>query len=379
MRQVDPERTGARRVLSIDFWRGLALLTIFVNHMPGNAFERFTHRNVGFSDATEVFVLLAGVAVAFVYLPLFRAGRGMAGAFRILQRAFQLYMAQIVLVILSAAVIARTVAITGDLRFYEMLSLDVLINDTVESLMGLATLGLQPAYLNILPVYIALLAAAPVLLFVRVRLGRAALLLASGALYVAAQLLWLNVPTYPVGGWWFLNPFAWQLLFVIGILLGERIASGEPRGAPTLLDAAALLYVLLSAVWIVSGFRPEFSPSWLPRFAFEFDKTYLTLPRLLHVLALALVVSRLPLERWLAQSRSAWPFVVLGRHSLSVFSLGTILAIIGQMIRTQTGNDIAVDSVLVGGGILIQLCLAGVLEWQRSRSPSSSPASSPAR
>jgi OpgC protein len=30
----------------IDFWRGFALVTIFINHIPGNYFERFTFRNV---------------------------------------------------------------------------------------------------------------------------------------------------------------------------------------------------------------------------------------------------------------------------------------------------------------------------------------------
>ncbi len=27
---------------AIDFWRGFALITIFINHIPGNTFERYT-------------------------------------------------------------------------------------------------------------------------------------------------------------------------------------------------------------------------------------------------------------------------------------------------------------------------------------------------
>jgi len=362
------------RVLGVDFWRGFALLTIFVNHMPGNAFERFTHRNFGFSDATEVFVLLAGVAVSMVYLPQFRAagaGAGAASSFRILQRAFQLYMAQIVLVVLSAAVIARSVRITGDLRFYEMLNFDILIQDTVEALMGLATLGLQPSYLNILPVYIVLLAAAPAMLWLLARFGRGALLAASGTVYVGAQLLWLNIPTFPSGGWWFLNPFCWQFLFAIGIVIGEAVASGRPILLPPALHAASFALVGVAAVWIASGFHPAWNPQWLPRFLWEFDKTYLTMPRLLHALALAYVISLLPLRSWLARSALANAVVVLGRHSLSIFCLGTILAIIGQMIRTQTDGSVLADAALVGGGILAQILLAGVLEWHRSRNASS--------
>ena len=41
----------------IDFWRGFALVTIFINHIPGIYFERFTFRNVSLSDSAELFVL----------------------------------------------------------------------------------------------------------------------------------------------------------------------------------------------------------------------------------------------------------------------------------------------------------------------------------
>lgn len=49
---------------AIDFWRGFALLTIFVNHVPGNAFEPFTYSHFSISDAAELFVFLAGWAIA---------------------------------------------------------------------------------------------------------------------------------------------------------------------------------------------------------------------------------------------------------------------------------------------------------------------------
>ena len=47
----------------IDFWRGFALLTIFVNHIPGNFFERFTFHNISIFDSAELFVFLAGWAM----------------------------------------------------------------------------------------------------------------------------------------------------------------------------------------------------------------------------------------------------------------------------------------------------------------------------
>ena len=35
----------------IDILRGLALVSIFINHIPGNVLEPFTHKNFGLSDS----------------------------------------------------------------------------------------------------------------------------------------------------------------------------------------------------------------------------------------------------------------------------------------------------------------------------------------
>jgi hypothetical protein len=47
-----------RRDHRVDFLRGWALVEIFINHIPGNFYERFTHRNFGFSDFRAVVRLL---------------------------------------------------------------------------------------------------------------------------------------------------------------------------------------------------------------------------------------------------------------------------------------------------------------------------------
>src|SRR5690606_23378923 len=101
-----------------------------------------------------------------------------------------------------------------------------------------------------------------------------------------------------------------------------------------------------------------------PRFVWDISyKTNLILPRLLHVLALAYVLAYLPIERWLAGSAFARPLVVTGRHALPVFCVGTVLAFGAQLVRAQEGGGAALDIVLISGGILAQLILAGVLEW----------------
>ena len=58
---------AANRIDGIDFWRGFALLTIFIDHLPENIFQRVTQGNFGFSDAAELFVFLSGASVALAY------------------------------------------------------------------------------------------------------------------------------------------------------------------------------------------------------------------------------------------------------------------------------------------------------------------------
>ena len=38
---------------SVDFWRGFALATIFINHIPGIFLERYTFRHYSLSDAAS--------------------------------------------------------------------------------------------------------------------------------------------------------------------------------------------------------------------------------------------------------------------------------------------------------------------------------------
>ena len=79
----------------IDVLRALALLSIFINHIPGNVLEPFTHKNFGLSDSAEAFVLLAGVASAFAYFPRFYAGAIALPFAKIAKRVVVLYVAHV--------------------------------------------------------------------------------------------------------------------------------------------------------------------------------------------------------------------------------------------------------------------------------------------
>lgn len=71
----------------IDVFRALALLTIFINHVPGTIYEHFTHKNLGFSDSAEAFVLISGMAVALAYGSKFVSGNRLVLSLKMWRRA----------------------------------------------------------------------------------------------------------------------------------------------------------------------------------------------------------------------------------------------------------------------------------------------------
>lgn len=364
-KQQASRKAGGARVLSIDFWRGFAIVTIFINHIPGNLFEAYTHKNFGFSDAAELFVLLAGIAAAFAYLP----GLSVSPArtvMRIGLRAWTLYMAHLTLIAVCGAIVAYAVLVTEDTRLLEATQFDQIMGNPLSATLGVATLGMQPAYLNILPLYIVLLVIAPAMMSL-VRVSPWLALLASGAIYTGAQLLELTLPAYPASEAWYFNPFAWQLLFVTGLCIGSVLGAGRRIVVGNLLLAASVAYVLLALVWWRMGWIIDLSP--VPRFLWDFDKTNLSLPRVLHVLALACIVARLPIEAMLRRTGVGKPLILLGRHSLPVFCVGTALGMVAVPVRASELGHPALDLLIIPGGIVVQLALAWVLEWYRG-SPS---------
>jgi hypothetical protein len=354
---------GAARVSSVDLWRGFALVTIFVNHIPGNALESLTHKNFGFSDASETFVLLAGVAAAFAYLPKFLAGDGLRSTLKVVLRAFHLYLVHLAILCVAGAIIVAAALRTDDIRIAEAMQFDLFLAAPGPALIGFVTLGHQPAFLNILPLYVLMLLFAP-LLMLGMRIAPAVTLVGSASLYVVTQLLDLKPPSYPLEGAWFFNPFAWQFLFAIGLVVGHRLASGRPANPPGWLVWLSAAYLAGALIWSRTGLFLDHA--WgLPHFVWDFDKANLHLPRLLHALALAVVVSRLPMERWIARFRALQPLVLMGRQSLAVFGLGTVLSLLAQALRIAVGGEMMLDMLLISSGLLLQVVLAWVLEWNR--------------
>lgn len=353
----------------IDLLRGLALAMIYINHVPGTIYEHYTSRNFGFSDAAEAFVFIAGISGALAYGRYYVPGKTffLAGVWRAWGRVWMLYMAQIVIVVLVTAFVAAMLRYG---HFPNMMAADgfrKLVNDPLSVLIGLPILGHQYGYINILPLYMVLLAIAPVLLWAGQRWPWRTFAV-SVAVWFTAGYIRVNFPTYPLGGGWFLNPFSWQLIFVGGMLTGLAMTRGE-RFVPVKkwLVALAAAYLIVSLVWMQVPAVKSMGNAvmvWLsqlgaPRIITNFNKSYAELPRLLHIFALAYVVSVLP---WFKKGSGAWYFEwlsVMGRQSLPIFALGTVLSFVGKgILRYNAPSGPLLQFAVIFGGLAILIAFA---------------------
>ena len=361
----------AARDARLDVFRGLALVMIFINHAPRNYLENFTNRNFGFSDAAEGFVFMSGIAAGIAYSGYFRRDDPVEGITRVLRRVWTLYQVHILITVIALAIAAAAAHWFGAPEMMRKHGIWTLVTDPLGFLIGVPLLGHQLGYVNILPLYLVLLLLVPPVIWAGLRWPLVVLGL-SATLWLVAGIMALNLPNYPQGGGWFLNPFSWQLLFVIGVLTGVAHKAGQ-RFVPVLpwLFWLAAGFLLLSLVWmkwpefaaIMRGGLRAAQDAGVPVVMTGFNKSYLAAPRLLHILALAYVLSCLPAVRRLCTTTLAAPLALLGQQALPVFALGTVLAFAIQSVKTVTGEDFVLDTVLIVTGLLAQLGLAAAKQY----------------
>lgn len=346
----------------IDVFRALALLTIFINHVPGTAFEHFTHKNFGFSDSAEAFVLISGVAVGLAYGQKFQPGSRMLITIKALRRAGTLYVAHIMTTVATLAIFSAAALHFARPDLLKLINIQMIIEDTPEALVGIATLGHQIGYNNILSVYAAVFLMVPLFLFIG-SISLSLMVGVSGTLWLLAGLYQVAPKDFPADGFWFLNPLSWQFLFVIGMAAMLHVKRGGRIVFNPWLAGAAASYILISLAWVRIPLWGVDTSLGLPAVLTGFDKTFLSLTRLLHVLSLAYLIAAIPALSNLARTRVDNPLAVLGKHSLPVFIAGTLLAMIAQVAKIVDPGGLLDDTVLIATGIALQFGFAYYLEW----------------
>ncbi|MDJ1504428.1 OpgC domain-containing protein [Xanthocytophaga agilis] len=348
------------RIVQLDGLRGLFIILITINHV-NTPLTEFTYQPLGYVSAAEGFVFLSGLVAGLVYYKrLARTGlrKVVVGA---IQRARTIYIYHLISLFIVCAV--GYYSIIHYHYWTEVLTR--FFQTPVQSLVLSLFLLYQPDFLDILPLYCLLLLSLPFLMY-QFRKGNSRWVLAVsigiwgmsqlglGLSYKATKLLASYLPGAELS---YMDIFAWQILFVAGVYLAYRRASGNELRVPSYMiwPAIAIITVLTLNRFNVLGKTEDMWWNLI-------DKHRLGPLRLINFGALVIVIDFL-MRSYRGLFAQSW-LVILGKHSLQVFSLHIVLIfLLLPMVAYYSDNNSIALLALVG---FILVCLY-LLAWVRER------------
>ena len=355
----------ARRDVRVDFFRGLALLIIYIDHVHPNLLASFTLQRFAFLDAADVFVFISGYVIGMVYTKELWRGGLKACCQKAAQRWMLIYRWHIA-VSLGTLLILECFALRG--IYASMPGLNAFLQAPFRTLLSIVGLVHTTDLLSILPLYLVLTVLAPFAVYF---LDKASglFLLASASVYAAIQ--WTAFHGAPGGHpWFFLNPLAWQFLFVLGIWLGGERLRGRrwtmsSKGWVTALCAIATFCLAWIAVAIsvhrfARLFHTEFWLTALPGLLALCNKTNFAPLRLFNLVLVLPLVGRISSQGRFWQTRMAKAVIRCGENSIEVFSAGVILSYTATLILVRAPlNLLTMAGVnVVGCGLLVMTAAA---------------------
>ena len=358
------------RDIRLDLFRGLALWFIFVDHIPTNVVSWLTVRNYGFSDATEIFVFISGYTAVIAYSRMMQREGWVRSAAKISRRVWQLYVAHILLFVAFSAQIVWVSIARDTPGLIEEMELHGLGENPYRAMLEAALLKFRPVNLDVLPLYIVLLATFPLILPLVMR-WPFAVLAGSLVLYAATCHFGWNLPAYPENKVWYFNPLAWQIVFHLGAacaVLGSRLAWLDRWRWQ--ISTAAGLFLVFAAIIALSwqyNWLGRLIPDWIGRIIYPIDKTNIDILRVLHFLALAwLVRVAVPMDAKFLDWPALRPLRRCGEHSLLVFCLGTFLALTAQTIVTHFEESLVSQVSVSLAGLVIMSLAAYWASWSKT-------------
>lgn len=342
------KKPARRRDHRIDALRGIALIMMFLDHMPQNILNQFTLRNFGFADAAEIFILLAGYSSWLAYGRSFPKNGTRKTLEKVGRRVVTLYLAQIVMsvfYILTIHVWEMKYKINPDFIEPEL-------HYGFHDVLSILALRSLPSNLNILPIYMVLISLFP-LIYLCITRAKYLLLTFSILVWGCTNLIpSVNFPNWLDPDGWYFDPFAWQLLFVLGIcfsISAEKHSGNLIRSTP--LRIACGLCIIISFLRIYTPLL-DFIP--VP----AQDKSILSPLRLLYVLSLFYVVQTSTLSETFARSPVGQIFCAFGRNSLTVFVWSTIIDLVGRLFIFEFHAGAPVQILIDALGIAFMYALS---------------------
>jgi hypothetical protein len=359
---IAPEKIGEQidRDLRLDACRGIALWFIFLDHIPGNIGSWLTLSHYGFSDTSELFMFVSGMTCALAYSRVQRRDGWFAVISHTIRRSWEIYAAFLTLTVACVVM----VYLVGGGQFADETNTRVVLEYPGPSLAHAATLQYRPVDTDVLPTFVLFHFLFAPLLWLLLKMPNLALG-ASLLLYGLVQHFGWNLPQWPINQWYF-NPFAWQVLVVFGawwqisgrFLLRSWVGS---RAATGLAALYLLLALLLTLGWSFKSL--EFAmPQVLVELIYPIEKSDLDPLRLLHFLAIAILVAAFVPREWKGLTTPILRGAIrCGENSLEIYSAGVLLSLAGRVLLVKMSGALAMQVAISVAGIAALVAIATFL------------------
>jgi hypothetical protein len=362
--------SSAGRLVELDFFRGLVLLVIVVDHIGGSILSRVTLHAYALCDAAEVFVFLGGFATATAWIALCTRRTEAAARQRFVRRAFEIHRAFVVTALLMLLVSAVLLACNVDAPNLTITDLDHLTNAPIRALRDIVLMRRQPYLAGVLPMYMLFALAAPLALpLARTRPWR--LFAASVALWAVAPYAGPLLP-HDHDAHWDFNPLAWQLMFVLGMLartqpVFERVSTHRFGWAAS----AVAIAIVIAATYYRLG------PPQLAMTGGDLKRN-LAWFRVANFVGIAWLVAHVIRLGWAKRIARALPWVgLVGRSGLLCFVAGAVISLVADSVLYQyTDGYLNVPAGLVAdtAALASLLFLAWCFDPQRAQKAPAAPA-----
>jgi hypothetical protein len=327
------------RIEELDALRGLMLVWIACTHLP-TILSTYVNQPFGFVAATEGFIFLSALFTGRIYFGI--AERDGYGAMwrKLWLRTGKLYCYQLLLLGFAFVIEAPIAAHGNKPAVHNLLDFYFAAGRT-RAFIDAALMVYRPPLLDILPIYIILLALTPFAIVLGARFGWKYVLTGGFTLWLLAQFgfrtfayhlmtrfFGLQIPLNQMGAF---NLWAWQLWWLVGLWLGVRWAKDDLRldwVKQTAIPAAIVVAFFLGLRYAQLAGVITFG-----KFGLLFDKWDFGICRMIDSAAIAVLAIRF---QSILKPFAIRPLVMLGQASLPVFCVHLLCVFCALTIM---GND----------------------------------------
>jgi hypothetical protein len=315
--------SSVKRSVDVDFLRGIALIVIALDHNFSGVLQHATLHTYAYCDAAELFVFVGGYSSAAAYVSIASSRGETAARCRFLKRALETYFAYLVTALIMLACSAVCTLLHMSPTPTDAIW-TALLRHPFQALFDIVLFREQPFLSAVLPMYVVFAVCVPFSVPLARRSPSWGLAISLVA-WIAAPWLGADLPSRNGEGWPF-NPYAWQLIFMFGILcrlhpIPSHIhLSNRGRQLTSVAIGIALTIALIRL-------RVDVHPS--PGYM----KQNLASIRIVNFLAVAWLCAQAVRIGWIRALTRFMPGVVtIGQQGLLCFVAGTFLSIFANAV-----------------------------------------------